>query len=121
MPQVQLELQLDVLFESAVDEKTSPMQWIEDDSCGKLIVFMRAIDLQDFCFIADIASNGSLTITEHTLDDEPVTLSQQQLDKALSVMQAMYDDSVGNGCDYPYDDCTDHGMKNSDFLYGYSA
>lgn len=116
------DIKLSKLFASAINKETSPMQWIEDESCGELIVFLRADDYQDFCFIADIDDRTSkLTITEYTLNDEPVILSSEQLAMALDTMQTMYDDSIGNGCDYPCDNCTDHGMRNSDFIYGYSA
>ena len=118
----QIEKSISELFASAINKESSPMQCIEDDSCDELVVYLRADDLQDFVFISDIDRDTcKLTITEYSLEDKPITLSSEQLAQVLKLMETMYIDSVGDGCDYPYDNCQDHGMSNSDFQFGYSA
>lgn len=110
------QVKIDALFASAVDKETSPMQWTEDVEGNEVLVFLRASDYQDFGFTLTLnEDNGLLTITDYTLEDEPVALSDGQLAKAQNRIQWLYDGSLPSEA---YE--TEHGLRNSDFISDYA-
>lgn len=114
MPQIKKSI--NELLASAINKKTSPMQWIESEENNEVIAFLRADDYQDFCFICSLnEDNGLLTINDYTLDDESIELSATQLSAAQNAVQWLYD---GSQPSQTFE--TEHGLRNSDFISDYA-
>lgn len=104
-------MDINELFASAVNKETSPMQWIEDVSGPACIAFLRASDNRDFGFVLTLNEAEKLEVAGVDLEDEYITLSDEQLAQAAQVIQRMYDDSLPSEAVE-----TDHGMSNYDFI-----
>lgn len=110
------QVKINKLFASAVNKSTSPMQWIESVDDNEVVAFLRAADYQDFCFTLTLNDDdGLLTVTDYTLEDEPVALTTSQIEHAQNRIQWLYD---GSQTSEAYE--TDHGLRNSDFISVYA-